>query len=231
MNSDPPITNINHTNLTCTLLMLTILNTYDVFLQKLRQLVQKLLDRVQAELKLTSVSIPAIGTGWLKFPEDLVAKAMFEEAMTFSSKHGASLKIKQYNVVVCSGNTKAVDILKEQFQVFSNKKIINEPKVPKTTRSKSKTPHVFRKSSAKDKGEKFEDETNGVEVEIIHGNIVEESTDAIGFLVFEDIEQGKECYLTHRPFFTQWSVVSKVFNLIGVQGKNLKNILDHFVNN
>mgnify|MGYP002803371376 CR=1 FL=1 len=158
--------------------------------KKLRQLVQKLLDNVQAELKLTSVSIPAIGTGSLKFPEDLVAKVMFEEAMKFSSKHGTSLKIKQYNVVVYSGNTKAVNIFKEQFQVFSNKKIINEPKVPKTTRSKSKTPHVLRKSSAKDKGEKLEDETNGVEVEIIQGNIVEESTDAIGFLVSEDIEQG-----------------------------------------
>jgi hypothetical protein len=153
-------------------------------------LVQKILDKVQA-LSLASISIPALGTGTLNFPEELVAKVLFEEAMKFSSKHGASLKIKEFNVVVYNGNTKAVSKFKEQFQVYSNKKITNEPKVHKTTRPKSRM-SLSRKTVVKDRVESSEDETKGVEVEIVQGNIVEESTDAIGFLVSEDIEQGKK---------------------------------------
>lgn len=36
----------------------------------------------------------------------------------------------------------------------------------------------------------MEEETHGVKVEIIQGNVVHEATDAIGFLVEEDITQG-----------------------------------------
>jgi poly [ADP-ribose] polymerase 10/14/15 len=151
------------------------------------------LDEVQ-KLSLPSISVPALGTGTLKFPDDLVAKVLFEEAMKFSSKHKSGLKIKQYNVVVYSGNTKAVNIFKEQFQVYSNKKIENEPNVPKTKRKKPRT-LGFPKFQTKDKAESSEDETHGVNVEIVQGNIVEESTDAIGFLVAEDITQGKMYYV------------------------------------
>ena len=144
---------------------------------------QKILNKVQ-NLSLTSISIPALGTGNLNFPEDLVAKVLIDEAKKFSSKQKSSLKIKQYNIVVYSGNTKAVGIFKQQFQVFSNTKV--EKNIHKTKQKKV----GFNSSSKKKDKKSSEDMTHGVNVEIIHGNIVHESTDAIGFLVSEDITQG-----------------------------------------
>ncbi|CAB3996938.1 poly [ADP-ribose] polymerase 14-like, partial [Paramuricea clavata] len=152
----------------------------------LRQLAQELLAQVQT-LFLTTISIPALGTGNLNFPEALVAKVLFEEGIKFSSKQSSSFKIRLYNIVVYSGNTKAVDIFKEQFQIYSGKKIETLSNVPKTKRMKS---ILFgtRKSPAKE--ESSDDETHGVNVEIVQGNIVHESTDAIGFLVIGEITQG-----------------------------------------
>jgi hypothetical protein len=146
--------------------------------------VQKLLAKVQT-LFLTSISIPAFDTEMLKFPDELVAKVLFEEAMQFSSKQGSSLKIKQYNVVVYSGNTNAEDIFKEQFQVYS--------KTKKDTNARRTKRRMFGllTSAVKEKAKSSEDETHGVNVEIVQGNIVQESTDAIGFLVREDIAEGK----------------------------------------
>jgi hypothetical protein len=146
--------------------------------------VQKLLAKVQT-LFLTSISIPAFDTEMLKFPDELVAKVLFEEAMQFSSKQGSSLKIKQYNVVVYSGNTNAEDIFKEQFQVYSKTK--KDTNVRRTKRRM----FGLLTSAVKEKAKSSEDETHGVNVEIVQGNIVQESTDAIGFLVREDIAEGK----------------------------------------
>jgi hypothetical protein len=146
--------------------------------------VQKLLAKVQT-LFLTSISIPAFDTEMLKFPDELVAKVLFEEAMQFSSKQGSSLKIKQYNVVVYSGNTNAEDIFKEQFQVYSKTK--KDTNVRRTKRRM----FGLLTSAVKEKAKSSEDETHGVNVEIVQGNIVQESTDAIGFLVKEDIAEGK----------------------------------------
>ncbi|XP_028398971.1 protein mono-ADP-ribosyltransferase PARP14-like [Dendronephthya gigantea] len=160
--------------------------------KKLREVVQKLLSKTAA-LSLTSISMPALGTGKLRFPEKLVAKILFEEAIKFSSDHKPSSKIKLFNVVVYKGNKTAVDAFKEQFQVFSPTADVNARKakrgsesgagILKTTRKKISG--AFDRSSGKEK-----DKTHGVEVEIVQGNIVEESTDAIGFLVAEDITQG-----------------------------------------
>ena len=147
------------------------------------------------ELKLTSISIPALGTGTLKFPEDLVAKVLIQEAKKFGSKHISSLTINQFNVVVYSENKKAVDTFKRQFQVYANMNA-NE-NIPKTKR---KEPSSTGKPT-KNKKENVEDETHGVNVEIVHGNIVEESTDAIGFLVAEDITQGNNAIFRNIKHF------------------------------
>ncbi|XP_028398972.1 protein mono-ADP-ribosyltransferase PARP14-like [Dendronephthya gigantea] len=160
--------------------------------KQLREVVQKLLCKTAA-LSLTSISMPALGTGTLGFPVKLVAKILFEEATQFSSDHKPSPKIKTVNVVVYKGNKTAVDAFKEQFQGFSPTADVNARKtkrgsesgagILKTTRKKISG--AFDRSSGKEK-----DKTHGVEVEIVQGNIVEESTDAIGFLVAEDITQG-----------------------------------------
>ncbi|XP_028416143.1 protein mono-ADP-ribosyltransferase PARP14-like [Dendronephthya gigantea] len=86
--------------------------------KKLREVVRKLLCKTEA-LSLTSISIPALGTGILGFSEKLVAKILFEEAMKFSSNDKPSSKVKMFNVVVYKGNSKAVSAFKEQFQVYS----------------------------------------------------------------------------------------------------------------
>ncbi|CAB4023202.1 poly [ADP-ribose] polymerase 14-like [Paramuricea clavata] len=150
--------------------------------KKLCQLVQNLLAKVQTR-SLTSIAIPALSTGTLNFPKELVAKVLFVEAMKFSSKKSPSLKIKKYNVVVYSDNTKTVDIFKQQFQIYSKMKMKNDTNIHKT---KSRNFGLL-KSAAKEKAKSSEDKTHGVNVEIVQGNIVQESTDAS---VAEDITQG-----------------------------------------
>ncbi|XP_028398976.1 protein mono-ADP-ribosyltransferase PARP14-like [Dendronephthya gigantea] len=166
--------------------------TLDQGEKKLREVVQKLLSKTEA-LSLTSISIPALGSGTLGFPEKLVAKILFEEATQFSSDHKPSSKIKTVNVVVCNGNKTAVDAFKEQFQVFSPNADVNARKTKQGSESGADVLKTIRKTfwSFFDRSlGKEKDETGGVEVEIVQGNIVEESTDAIGFLVCEDITQG-----------------------------------------
>jgi hypothetical protein len=130
---------------------------------------------VQA-LFLTSISIPALGTGALKFPEGIVAKVLLEEAIKFSSNHSCSLEIKECNIVVYHDNKKAVDDFKKHFQDYLKPK--NDANFHNT-------------------GYKMEDlipaTNNGTQqttVEIVQGDIVKETTNAIGFLVQEDITQG-----------------------------------------
>ena len=155
---------------------------------------EKLLSKAEA-LSSTSISIPALGTGTLGFSEKLVAKILFEEATKFSSNHKPSPKIKTFNVVVYKGNTKAINAFKEQFRVFSPNIDANAPKTKRHTESdrgilkttRKKISSALGVNSAKGKNE---DKTHGVEVEVVQGNIVQESTDAIGFLVSENITQG-----------------------------------------
>ena len=128
----------------------------------------------------------------------MVAKILCEEAMKFSSSNKPYPKINTFNIVVYRENTNAVNAFKEQFRVFSPNIDANAPNWPKTKRhtesdgnifntTRKKISSVFGGNSAK---EKNEDKTHGVEVKVVQGNIVQESTDAIGFLVSEDITQG-----------------------------------------
>jgi hypothetical protein len=77
-----------------------------------------------------------------------------------------------------------VDIFKEQFQVYSKTK--TDTDVRKTKRRM----FGLLKLAVKEKAKSSDDETHGVTVEIVQGNIVQESTDAIAFLVAEDIADG-----------------------------------------
>jgi len=58
---------------------------------------------------LASVAFPAIGTGRLQYPRDLVARAMFDEVKAFSN---ASLQTSVNNVhfVVYDSDTETLDV-------------------------------------------------------------------------------------------------------------------------
>jgi len=54
-----------------------------VCVETLRQLISKALTMASGD-GLTSIAFPAVGTGHLQFPSDLVGRAMFEEVKSFS---------------------------------------------------------------------------------------------------------------------------------------------------
>lgn len=135
------------------------------------------MDKVQS-LGHSSISVPALGTGTLNFTEELVAKLLLNEALEFSLKHKSKLKIKNFNIVVYSGNTKAVQVFSKQFREFSIIKVKeNRDMVKWTTRQCNYNNEVVNRRKVK--------------VEIVQRNIVHESTEAIGFTVSESVYQGR----------------------------------------
>ena len=66
--------------------------SYMLLMQVLHTLIIKLLQKANTD-GMTSVAIPAIGTGNLGFPRDIVAKEMFESVAEFSQNNkGSSLQ-------------------------------------------------------------------------------------------------------------------------------------------
>ena len=58
--------------------------------------------------KLTSISIPAIGTGTLQFPRSEVVKILFEEVTEYMKAHPHSL-VKEVRFVAYSGDQATVN--------------------------------------------------------------------------------------------------------------------------
>ncbi len=84
-----------------------------------------------------------------------------------------------------------MNIFKEQFQVHLEAKI----------------PANMLNSPTKEESGSSRDEIDSVNVEVVRGNIVQESTDAIGFLVENDITQGRMYY---ENFFTWTPLILSV---------------------
>lgn len=160
-------------------------------------MVQKLLLEAKA---LTSVATPALGTGSLKYPEDIVAKVLFEEAINFSRSHvGASTRLKRVEIVVFKGNAAAVKEFKEKFKHYSTKCTwTTEPRktVRPTPKARAERPSSFaapRRTSEIDGVETRERmsesresanaDPNDLVVEIVRGDMIQECTGGIGLLV------------------------------------------------
>lgn len=62
---------------------------------------------------LTSISFPAIGTGNLGFPKDLVASLMLDEILAFSSKKQPK-HLKKVVIILYSGDAQTIQVTKKK---------------------------------------------------------------------------------------------------------------------
>lgn len=62
---------------------------------------------------MTSISFPAIGTGNLGFPKDLVASVMLDEILAFSSKTQPK-HLKKIVIILYSGDAQTIQVRKEK---------------------------------------------------------------------------------------------------------------------
>lgn len=124
----------------------------------MRSLIQSCLKEADKRA-LSSIAFPAIGTGKLAFPRDVVARAFFEEADNFRGKNPQSLLTKVH-IVLFHKDQPTV-------QVFQQ-----EVKNRKTKRKKGK--HCIYKGSISSSLS-----IGSVRLDIILGDITKETTDAI----------------------------------------------------
>ena len=82
--------------------------------QVLRDIIKKCLEEAQKR-SLSSISIPAIGTGNLNFPRDRVAAASFDEVFTFSKKNPISI-LKEVHLVVYDKDLPSIQAFQTELQ-------------------------------------------------------------------------------------------------------------------
>ena len=80
----------------------------------MRDIIKKSLYEAQKR-KLSSIAIPAIGTGNLQFPHNRVAAASFDEVMTFSKNNPSSV-LKEVHLVVYHKDLSSVQAFKAELQ-------------------------------------------------------------------------------------------------------------------
>jgi len=78
--------------------------------QVLRHFIKNVLEAAHKR-KLRTVAIPAVGTGALKFPADVVASCMFNECDKFSASHSQSpTTVSEVRLVVYEADQTTFDV-------------------------------------------------------------------------------------------------------------------------
>ncbi|XP_067891260.1 protein mono-ADP-ribosyltransferase PARP14-like [Heterodontus francisci] len=140
--------------------------------QLLKRIIKECLKNAEA-LQLESIAFPAIGTGKLCFPKDLVAKMMFEEVLKFSSK-GNTMHLKNVHLVVHPDDVPTVQAMSHEF------------KRTFTPQLKMALPAAQQRPSGPLFGRVFSRALDQAEIQVgpillqaIAGDITKETTDAI----------------------------------------------------
>ena len=165
--------------------------TQPYFLQVLRDILKKSLHEAHKR-SLTSIAIPAIGTGTLKFPHDRVATASFEEVLTFSKRNLTST-VKEVHLVVYDKDLPTVQAFQTELRSRKRNQPQQAPKNGKKKRRGSRggaatTVHSGETTSDVDSLDVSVEELDPLRPEIVLGrvtvqaeigNITKEVTDAI----------------------------------------------------
>ena len=166
----------------------------------LRDIVKKSLNEAQKR-NLSSIAIPAIGTGNLQFPHDRVAAASFDEVVSFSKKNPNSI-IKEVHFVVYDKDLSSVQAFQTELQNLKG----NKPQPPVPADSVNKKRRKLRGAAAKnsDSDDSFdvidvkaleeldplqpEISIGSITVQAETGDITKETTDAIVTLSKTDLD-------------------------------------------
>ncbi|XP_077997139.1 protein mono-ADP-ribosyltransferase PARP14-like [Glandiceps talaboti] len=82
----------------------------------IRGVIQQCLDKAHTT-GMTSIAIPALGTGGLNYPRDIVAKILYEEAISLSSKNPSS-SLNEIRIVVYDKDYATRKAFEEEMQQF-----------------------------------------------------------------------------------------------------------------
>ena len=165
--------------------------TQPYFLQVLRDILKKSLHEAHKR-SLTSIAIPAIGTGNLKFPHDRVATASIEEVLTFSERNLTST-VKEVHLVVYDIDLPTIQAFQTELRSRKRNQPQQAPKNGKKKRRGSRggaatTVHSGDTTSDFDSLDVSVEELDPLRPEIVLGrvtvqaeigNITKEVTDAI----------------------------------------------------
>ncbi|XP_070832442.1 poly(ADP-ribose) polymerase family member 14-related sequence 1 isoform X2 [Chaetodon trifascialis] len=119
---------------------------------------------------LTSISFPAIGTGNLGFPKDLVASLMLDEISAFSSKKQPK-HLKKVVIILYSQDAQTIQVFSDEL-----KKLPGVSVAPVPT-SSPQSPGTFSKVVSS--SGMHETKMGSVAVQVVTGDITKETTDVI----------------------------------------------------
>ncbi|XP_060909810.1 poly(ADP-ribose) polymerase family member 14-related sequence 1 isoform X2 [Labrus mixtus] len=120
---------------------------------------------------LTSISLPAIGTGNLGFPKDMVASLMLKEILEFSSKKQPK-HLKKVRIILYPGDAKTIEAFCDEFK----KQFPNASGGPASTSSPQKSGPFSKVVSG---AEIHETKMGSVAVQVVKGDITKETSDVI----------------------------------------------------
>uniref|UniRef100_A0A8C4EUA4 Poly [ADP-ribose] polymerase n=1 Tax=Dicentrarchus labrax TaxID=13489 RepID=A0A8C4EUA4_DICLA len=120
---------------------------------------------------LSSISFPAIGTGNLGFPKNLVASLMLDEILAFSSKKQPK-HLKKVVIILYSGDANTIQAFSDEFtKKFPNASGLSVP----TSSQQSSGPFSKVVSSSG----MHETKMGSVAIQVVTGDITKETTDVI----------------------------------------------------
>uniref|UniRef100_UPI00398F072A poly(ADP-ribose) polymerase family member 14-related sequence 1 isoform X2 n=1 Tax=Pristiophorus japonicus TaxID=55135 RepID=UPI00398F072A len=138
----------------------------------LQKIIEDCLNHTEA-LQLVSIAFPAIGTGNLCFPKNLVATMMFEEVLKFSSKRDTKY-LKNVHFVVHPEDSSTVQAMTSEFQRTFNR----QPKGALPAAQQRPSGSLFGRISSPTASH-TEIQVGPILLQATTGDITKETTDAI----------------------------------------------------
>ncbi|XP_041057609.1 poly(ADP-ribose) polymerase family member 14-related sequence 1 isoform X2 [Carcharodon carcharias] len=138
----------------------------------LRNIIKDCLKNTEA-LQLNSIAFPAIGTGKLGFPKELVATLMFEKVLNFSSKRHTQ-HLKNVHFVVHPDDIPTLQAMSREFE----KTFLSQPKRTHLAAQQRPTGPLFGRVTSAVVGQD-EIQVGPILLQVITGDITKETTDAI----------------------------------------------------
>ncbi|XP_053295537.1 poly(ADP-ribose) polymerase family member 14-related sequence 1 [Pleuronectes platessa] len=130
------------------------------------------LDKAE-DTSLTSIALPAVGTGNLGFPRDLVASSMLSEISAFSMKKPKHLK--EVVIVLYPGDAKTIQAFRDRF----DKEFPSASGGPAPTGSPQNTGQQGPFSNVNSSTGMHETKMGGVTIQVVTGDITKETSEVI----------------------------------------------------
>ncbi|XP_046902162.1 poly(ADP-ribose) polymerase family member 14-related sequence 1 isoform X2 [Hypomesus transpacificus] len=164
-------------NLKCKVVFHTIAPNWDnggaVAQKMLSRIVKECLDKAEHQ-RLSSITFPAVGTGNLGFPKDLVASLMLNKVLKFSSKKNPK-HLKEVVFVLHPSDPQTIQAFNDEFtKKFTTQSAFSGA----TTAAATATPKGFFSKVTSSSGV-HETTMSGVVIQVVTGDITKETTDVI----------------------------------------------------